>query len=96
VKLKADIRCYLCSRVSGTLEWDPANPAAAATLRARDPGHRHGATSLDKIRCPYCGGQTYLDEIEEMRVPKPVELFPARRGRPRKNPLKSPIERIPA
>jgi hypothetical protein len=92
MKLKADIRCYMCGRTSGTLEWDPTNPGAAATLRARVPGHHTNSSKLDRIRCPFCNGQTYLDEIEEVRIPKPVELFPARRGRPRKNPT----ERIPA
>lgn len=86
MKLKADVRCYMCARVAGTLEWEP-RVGGSAVFRPRVHAHAGTAHSLSDIRCPSCGGQTYLDEIEEIRVREPVQLFPAKRGRPRKHPL---------
>ena len=92
VRLRADVRCYMCARIAGILEWEPTKPGATATYRLREPGRHAGPLSLERLTCPYCGGQTFLDEIEEIRVAEPIELFPARRGRPRK----VVAERIPA
>lgn len=92
MKLRAEVRCYMCARSVGSLEWNATNPSATATLRPHAPGTLAGVRSLRDLRCPWCGGQTHLEEIEEVRVVKPIELFPVRRGRPRKNP----VEAVPA
>jgi hypothetical protein len=82
----------MCARVAGVLEWNPATPLVAAILRVRTFAGQKSLSSLDHLCCPFCGGQTYLGEVEETRIPRSFESLPAvRRGRPRKQPIEQAI-----
>lgn len=92
MKLNAEVQCMMCARVAGILEWDPAMPSVAAILRVRTRAGQTSFSSLDHLCCPFCGGQTYLGEVEETRIPRSIESLPAiRRGRPRKQPKEQAI-----
>ncbi len=86
MRLKAEIRCYLCGEVSGTWEWLAATGPQQGTIRALRDDHSQPGVSLTRVRCLRCGGSVYLDAVEPVRVnaPIPADGFKARLGRPRK------------
>jgi hypothetical protein len=62
VKLRVELRCYLCAEFVGSYVGDPRRPDRALFVPAvegHDPPLKRG-----KIRCVRCGGPTYVDEIE--------------------------------
>ena len=96
----AEVKCYLCGSVAGSLESEqpasqPGQPAVAPTprnLRFRTEGSTEFRPIQDwrLIRCVRCGGPSYLDEptIVTRRVEQYnwLEERP-RRGRPPKRLL---------
>ena len=84
MRYRADLHCYLCSRSAATLEWEGSHPATVSVTR---PGHdmvQMGPQEARRVRCVRCGGPTFVEEIEQVRVPQMVVIEPAKRGRPRK------------
>ena len=84
MRYRADLHCYLCSRSAATLEWEGTPPAVVNVIR---PGHevaQMGPNEARRVRCVRCGGPTFIEEIEQVRVPQVVVIEPAKRGRPRK------------
>jgi hypothetical protein len=94
--LVADLKCYLCGAISGTIESEqPEAPHAQAAkptgsnVRYRLPGAAESMpmTNWRTIRCVRCGGPTYLDEpniiVRRVEEYNWLEERP-RRGRPPK------------
>jgi hypothetical protein len=84
----ADLKCYLCGTVAGSIESEQA-PAAQRTVLLREPGKVKAAPVLDwrQMRCVRCGGPLYLDESDV--VTRRVDEYNwtderPRRGRPPK------------
>jgi hypothetical protein len=64
----ADLKCYMCGSVSGSIESEHALTGAAALVR---PVFLHQAgrepvqvVNWRKLRCDRCGGPLFLDETE--------------------------------
>ena len=65
----ADLKCYMCGSVSGSIESEQSltgapsprpRPAAPARPRPARPGRRTGGS----LRCDRCGGPLFLDETD--------------------------------
>jgi hypothetical protein len=88
----ADLKCYLCGSVTGSLESDRTlTPASGAPhpVSLRRPGHTQPVQVLDwrRLRCDRCGGPLYLDEADV--VTRRIDEYNwlderPRRGRPPK------------
>jgi hypothetical protein len=67
----ADLKCYMCGSVSGSVESEESLTAAPQVARAvlvRQPGQPKGRPVLDwrRLRCDRCGGPLFLDEVEQI------------------------------
>jgi hypothetical protein len=65
----ADLKCYLCGGVVGTLESEQALDPRLARNRPvtlRQPGEKTGVQVLEwhRLRCTRCGGPLFLDETD--------------------------------
>jgi hypothetical protein len=84
VRYRAELRCYLCSRGTATLEWDAATPMDVSVTRPGMETVQMEAKAARAVRCVRCNGPTFIEEIEKLRQPLVVTIEPAKRGRPRK------------
>src|SRR5947208_3229064 len=84
MRYRAELRCYLCSRNTATLEWEGATPNDVSVTRPGMDVSHMDARSARHVRCVRCGGPTFVEEIEKVRQPLVVTIEPAKRGRPRK------------
>lgn len=84
MRYRAELRCYLCSRGTATLEWDGATPMDVSVARPGMETVQMEAKAARQVRCVRCGGPTFIEEIEKIRQPLVVTIEPAKRGRPRK------------
>ena len=84
MRYRAELRCYLCSRNTATLEWDGATPMDVSVTRPGMGTVQMVAQAARQVRCVRCGGPTFIEEIEKLRQPMVVTIEPAKRGRPRK------------
>lgn len=92
--LVADLKCYMCGAVVGSIESDQepdpnATAARSRGVRFRKAGQKDMLPILDwrRLRCDRCGGPTYLDEPDI--IVRRVEEYDwmderPRRGRPPK------------
>lgn len=85
--LTADVKCYLCGSVSGSIESDRQPLPRSVMLRRA--GEEHAVQVLDwrRLRCIRCNGPIYLDEADV--VTRRVDNYNwmderPRRGRPPK------------
>lgn len=72
----ADLKCYLCGTVAGSLERERNRGVTAI-----------GGWDTSQFRCPRCGGSVYVDQVEIVdRRFEPLEWDDdgPRRGRPPK------------
>ncbi len=83
MRLRADVNCYHCGRLSGTWEWPAATTGDYGTFQEPAEGRRL-AGRLRGLRCLHCGGPVFLDEIRRLTPPAVYALQRPRRGRPRK------------
>jgi len=65
----ADLKCYLCGSVTGSIESQQAlspAPAGARSVMIRHPGEAKVVQVADwrRLRCTRCGGPLYLDESD--------------------------------
>jgi DNA-directed RNA polymerase subunit RPC12/RpoP len=88
--VEADIKCYLCGGLAGVIECDrERNPLSVLFRR---PGDTVATAIADfkGVRCPRCGGTTFLDEVtlvtRRVETTNWLEDRP-RRGRPPKRLL---------
>jgi hypothetical protein len=63
----ADLKCYMCGSVSGSIESEQSLTAAAPSVSPvvlRQPGRAHAVRVLNwqRLRCDRCGGPLFLDE----------------------------------
>jgi hypothetical protein len=82
--IRADLRCLLCTLALGVLEaqrWPAADPVL---FRPRSGASAVQVAKWWNLRCPTCGGNSYADEVAEVRVHPTFscEDGQARRGRP--------------
>ena len=85
--LTADVKCYLCGTVSGTIESE--RQPLPRSVRFRRAGDKDALPVLDwrRLRCDRCSGPTYLDDATVViRRNETVDWFEERprRGRPPK------------
>ncbi len=83
----ADVKCYMCGSVSGSIESD-RQPVPRSVLYRR-VGQQNAVPVLDRhqLRCERCRGPVFLDEVEV--VTQRIEQYNwleerPRRGRPPK------------
>jgi hypothetical protein len=65
----ADLKCYLCGGVVGSLESEQAlDPSLGGSrpVTLRQPGQKTGVQVVDwhRLRCHRCGGPLFLDETD--------------------------------
>jgi hypothetical protein len=88
--VEADIKCYLCGALAGVIEADRERDPRRILFRR--PGEQVAAALRDPrhIRCPRCGGATFLDDLtvvtRRIETTNWLEDRP-RRGRPPKRLL---------
>ena len=91
--LVADLKCYLCGAISGTIESEQPEgprahkPSGNVRFRAAGAADSMALANWRTIHCSRCGGPTYLDEpnIVVRRVEEYNWLDERpRRGRPPK------------
>jgi hypothetical protein len=60
--LVADVKCYMCGTISGTIESEQHAPTRNTTFRMI--GHTEARPILDwrQLRCVKCEGRVFLDE----------------------------------
>jgi len=91
----ADLKCYLCGSVAGSIESQQSLTAAVRNgqpVGLRRPGQTKATPVLDwqRLRCDRCGGPLYLDESDV--ITRRVDEYNwlderPRRGRPPKRIL---------
>jgi hypothetical protein len=67
--LVADLKCYLCGSVSGSIEHEQAaapRRGASGPVLLRRPGQQQPIRLADwrRLRCDRCGGPLFLDETD--------------------------------
>jgi hypothetical protein len=65
----ADLKCYMCGSVAGSVESErpfTSVPAPGDAVSLRQPGSEHAVQvgNWHKLRCDRCGGPLFLDETE--------------------------------
>jgi hypothetical protein len=63
--LVADLKCYLCGAVSGSIEREQT-PSLRGQVALRRPGAQAPVLVADwrRLRCDRCGGALFLDETD--------------------------------
>lgn len=75
---KADVKCYHCGRVSGTISGVHGRPLRECTFTKRGSFTAEAMPS-GTVHCAHCNGPVFLDDIEVMAA-RPLEQI-ARRER---------------
>jgi hypothetical protein len=83
MRLRAEVSCYHCGRVSGTWEW-LSTSAGEWGLFQELGNERCVRGRLPQLRCSHCGGPVFLDEITRVATPAAIAFQRPRRGRPPK------------
>jgi hypothetical protein len=87
IKLRAELKCYLCGRTAGELEGLAGSPAKFQRFRPSPGMETLLGLELREARCPRCGGSLFIDEIERVYFIAERPLKPEKRGRkPRRRP----------
>ena len=83
-EVRANLVCTLCARTVGTARGPNAQPVTMTSVHLVDASH---AEAVQRLRCPYCSGRLWLQDLEEIYVVRLAltgEDLRPRRGRPRK------------
>jgi hypothetical protein len=83
MQLQAEVKCYHCSRVSGTWQWPAAAGPAWGVFEGVNGAGRL-RTGLSQVHCAHCSGPVFLDEVAEVRAPTVLVFERPRLGRPPK------------
>lgn len=87
IKLKADLKCYLCGRTAGQLEGMAGRATRFQRFHPAAGMEALLGVELRKARCPLCGGGLFVDEVERVYFMSERPLKPEKRGRkPKKRP----------
>ena len=81
IKLKADLKCYLCGRTAGELGGVAGNPVRFQRFRPAPGMESLLGRELRGARCPRCGGGLFIEEIERVHFISERPLKPEKRGR---------------
>ncbi len=81
---RAELRCYLCSRSTATLDWEGDVASIVSVSRPGLPTSMMSSQTARAVRCVRCGGPSFIEEIERIREMPIITIEPAKRGRPRK------------
>ena len=87
IKVRADLKCYLCGRTVGELEGAGERGSRFHSFRPAPGMDSLTGLELRKARCPLCGGGLFVDEVERVYFLSERPLKPEKRGRkPRRRP----------
>ena len=87
IKLRAELKCYLCGRTAGELETAAGQEGTRRTFRPAPGMELLVGIELRKARCLGCGGGLYIEEVERVYFLSERPLKPEKRGRkPRRRP----------
>jgi DNA-directed RNA polymerase subunit RPC12/RpoP len=87
IKLRAELKCYLCGRLVGELEGIAGRGPRFQSFRPAPGMDSLLGLELKKARCPQCGGGLFVDEVERVYFMSERPLKPEKRGRkPRRRP----------
>ena len=67
MRYRAELRCYLCSRGTATLEWAAEQPNVVSVSRPGQELATMTAQAARQVRCVRCGGPSFVEEIERVR-----------------------------
>jgi hypothetical protein len=87
VVTRVELRCLLCARTIGSLEAEHWPFLGPMLFRRAGDDLPVRITDWRRLRCAFCGGNPYPDEVATTRVYLPLRLGdddPPRRGRPPK------------
>ena len=82
--LRADLVCVQCARTVGAVQGPSLRQLTLMSLQVQDPRH---VDAVRRLRCPYCSGRLWLQNIENIHVdrrPLTADELRPRRGRPPK------------
>ena len=81
-RLVADVKCYFCGHVAGSVQSEDVNQPRWTTFRRPGEGEAKRLRDWRQIKCQVCGGPTYLDEVRMVRErPEPTDLWSDARNR---------------
>lgn len=87
IKLRADLKCYLCGRTAGELEGAAGRTPWFQSFRPAPGMESLLGVELKEARCPRCSGGLFIDEVERVYFLSERPLKPEKRGRkPRRRP----------
>jgi len=88
IKLRAELKCYLCGRTAGELEGVASRSPCFQEFRPAPGMESLVGLELRSARCPRCGGGLFVDEVERVYFLSERPLKPEKRGRkPRRRPV---------
>lgn len=91
MNIVGELKCFHCARVAGELLSRLDRPAEPRRFRRAGDEMPVVLVARQRVRCPRCGGPTYVDDIRTVR---PVEDW--RKSTPRhRRPTQAPAEAWP-
>lgn len=81
IKLRAELKCYLCGRTAGQLAGVEGRPPRFQEFQPAPGMEALLGTPLKDARCPLCGGGLFIDEVERVYFLSTRPLKPEKRGR---------------
>ena len=87
IKLRAELKCYLCGRTAGELEGVAGREPRFRSFQPAPGMESLLGMRLSQARCPRCRGGLFIEEIERVYFMAERPLKPEKRGRkPRRRP----------
>lgn len=87
IKLRADVKCYLCGRTAGELSTLVGPTTRRSEFRLASAATPLPASDWRTSRCEACGGGLFLEEVEKIYMISTRPLKPEKRGRkPKRRP----------
>jgi hypothetical protein len=81
IKVRADLKCYMCGRIVGELEGVASQPPRFVGFRPAPGMESLVGQQLSTARCPTCTGALFIEEIERVYFLSERPLKPEKRGR---------------